>query len=94
MLWKCQCSTREYLQITGSSLAVSKSDLIDVVCWVINKVGVVITDNDIEDCHCVSNRWQTNVKFCWKKICKQLLGVKQIQVKLQWGGYVHGTGGN
>ena len=77
-----QYSRRECLEISGMPSSVSDNDLEDVVCKAITKVGVEVSDKDIEDCHRVGKRGTTIVKFCKRKISKQVLNVRKDLTKL------------
>ena len=77
-----QCSRRECHEISGVPLSVSDNDLEDVVCKAITKAGVEVSDKDIEDCHRVGKRGTTIVKFCKRKVSKQVLNVRKDLTKL------------
>ena len=61
---------------------VSDNDLDDVVCKAITKTGAKVSDKDIEDCHRVGKRGTTIVKFCKRKVSKQVLNVRKDLKKL------------
>ena len=46
------------------------------------KAGVEVSDKDIENCHQVGKRGQTIVKFCKRKVSKQILNVRKNLTKL------------
>ena len=58
-----QYSRRECLEITSINSTVNGSGLGDVVCRIVNKAGVAITNNYIEDCHRGGNKRQTIFKL-------------------------------
>ena len=72
------------LKISGILSSVSDNDLEDVVCKAITKAGVEVSDKDIEDCHRVGKRGTTIVKFCKRKVSKQVLDVRKDLTKLSW----------
>ena len=74
-----QYSRRECLKISGFPSSVSDNDFEEVVCKAITKTGVDVSDKDIEDIHQVGKR---NVKFCKKKVSKQVLNVGKDLTKL------------
>ena len=88
-----QYSRRQRLEITGIPSAGNDSDLEDVACRIVNKVGVAITDTDIEDCQRVGNTGQTTVKFARRKVSKQILSIKKDLSKITMEN-VPLTGGN
>ena len=77
-----QYSRRECLEISGIPSSVNDNDLEDVVCKAITKAGVEVSDKDIEDCHRVGKRGTTIVKFCKRKVSKQVLNVRKDLTKL------------
>ena len=72
----------ECLEISGITSSVSDNDLEDVVCKAITKAGVEVSDKDIEDCHRIGKRATTIVKFCKRKVSKQVLNVRKDLTKL------------
>ena len=46
------------------------------------KAGVKVSDKGIEDCHRVGKRGQIIVKFCKRKVSKQVLNVRKDFTKL------------
>ena len=68
---------RECLEISGIPSSVTDNDLEDVVCKAITKAGVDVSDKDIEDCHRVGKRSTIIVKFCKRKVSKQVLNVRK-----------------
>ena len=80
--WKnAQYSRRECLEISGIPSLVSDNDLEGIVCKAI-KVGVQVSDKDIEDFHRVGKRGQIIVRFCKRKVSKQVLNVMKDLTKL------------
>ena len=77
-----QYSRREYLDFSGIPSSISDNDLEDVVCKAITKAGVEVSDKDIEDCHRAGKRGATIVKFCKRKVSKQVLNVRKDLTKL------------
>ena len=65
------------LEISGIPSPVSDNDLEGVVCKAITKASVEVSDKDIEDCHRVGKRGTTIVKFCKRKVSKQVLNVRK-----------------
>ena len=63
-------------------LAVSNNDLEDIVCQAITKACVEVSGKDIENCHQVGERGTTIVKFCKRKVSKQILNVRKDLTKL------------
>ena len=70
----------ECLEISGITSSVSDNDLEDVVCKAITKAGM--SDKHIEDCHRVDKRGTTIVKFCKRKVSKQVLNARNNLTKL------------
>ena len=69
-----QYSRQECLKITGIPSSLSDKDHEEVVCKAINKAGVDINADDIEDCHRVGNNCETIIKFGKRKVSRQVLG--------------------
>ena len=84
-----QYSRRKCLEITGIPSSVSDNDLENFVCKAITKAGVEVSDEDIEDCYRVGKRGTTIIKFCKKKVSKQVLNVRKDLTK--WVKYFHIT---
>ena len=81
--WRnAQYSRRECLEISGIPSSVSDNDLEDVVCKAIAKAGVEVSGKDIDDCHRIGKRATTIVKFCKRKVSKQVLNVRKDLTKL------------
>ena len=57
-------------------------DLEDVVCKAITNAVVEVSDKDIEHCHRVGKRVTAIVKFCKRKVSKQVLSVRKDLTKL------------
>ena len=57
--------------------SVSDNDLKDVVCKAITKAAVEVSDKDIKDRHRIGKRRTTIVKFCKRKVSKQVLNVRK-----------------
>ena len=74
----------ECFKIFGTPSSVSDNDLEGVVCKATMKAGVEVPDKDIEDCHRVGKRGTTIVKFCKRKVSKQVLDVRKDLIKLSW----------
>ena len=55
---------------------------VTIVCKAITKAGVAVSDKDIEDCHRVGKRGTTIVKFCKRKVSKQVSNVRKDLTKL------------
>ena len=77
-----QYSRRECLEISGIPSSVSGNDLEYVVFKAITKAGIEVSDKDIEDCGQVGKRGTTIVKFCKRKVSKQVLNVRKDLTKL------------
>ena len=60
----------------------SDKDLEDVVCKAIMKADVEVSGKNIKDLHRAGKMGQTIVKFCKRKISKQVLNVKKDLTKL------------
>ena len=73
---------RECFEISGIPSSVSDNNLEDVICKAITKAGTEVPDKDIEDCHRVGKRGTTIVKFCKRKVSKQVLNVRKDLTKL------------
>ena len=77
-----QYSRRECLEISGIPSSVSDNDLEDAVCKAITKAGVAVSDKDIEGCHRVGKKGTAIVKFCKRKMSKQVLNFRKDLTKL------------
>ena len=77
-----QYSSRERLEISGIPSSVSVNDLEDLVCKAITKASVEVSEKDIEDCRRVGKRATNIVKFCKRKVSKQVLNVREDLTKL------------
>ena len=73
-----QYSSRECFKITGIPSAVNDSYLKDIVCRIVIKAGVAITDNDIEDCHRVGSRGKLLSRLLEKKCQRKFSVLKKI----------------
>ena len=60
----------------GISSSAEKENLESKVCENVNKIGVTVTENDIEACHRLRGN-KTIVKFCKRKICQNVLRKKR-----------------
>ena len=60
------------LENTGIPSPVNDSNLENIFCRIVDKVGVSVIDTDIKNCDGVSNRGQTIVKFARGKVSKTL----------------------
>ena len=72
-----QHSRRECLEISDIPSSVSENDLEDVVCQAITEASIEVSDKDTKDCHQVGKRSTTIVKFCKRKVSKQILNVRK-----------------
>ena len=77
MLGECPVFKTRVLKITGIPSSVSDKDLEEVVCKAITKAGVNINADEIEDCHRVGKKGQTIIKFCKRKVSRQVLSVRK-----------------
>ena len=77
MLGECPVFKTRVLKITGIPSSVSDKDLEEVVCKAITKAGVNINVDEIEDCHRVGKKGQTIIKFCKRKVSRQVLSVRK-----------------
>ena len=77
MLGECPVFKTRVLEITGIPSSVSDKDLEEVVCKAITKAGVNINADEIQDCHRVGKKGQTIIKFCKRKVSRQVLSVRK-----------------
>ena len=74
---KAQYSRRECLEVVGIPSSVNVKDLEGKVCTIFNRTGVAVKPDDIEACHRLYNDKKTIVKFSKRKVCQQVLRVKE-----------------
>ena len=55
---------------------------INKVCDIFDKIGVIVTENDIDVCHRLRGD-KTIVKFCKRKICQNVLRKKKSSKKVK-----------
>ena len=72
-----QYSRRECVEIVGTPTSIPDNELEETFCKIVGKVGVKISDRDIESCHLVGSQGHTIVKFSNRKDCQQLMKVKK-----------------
>ena len=77
-----QYSRRECFEIPGIPSSVSDNHLRDVLCKAIMNASVEASDKYIEDCRRVGKKGTTVVKFCKRKVSKQVLNVRKDLTKL------------
>ena len=77
-----QYSSRECLDLSSIPLSFSDNDLEHVICKAITKAGVEVSDKDIEDCHRIDKRGTSIVKFCKRKVLRQVFNVTKDLAKL------------
>ena len=63
---KAQYSRRECIEIEVTLSSVEKGNLESKVCEIFDKIGVTVTENDIETCHRLKGD-ETIVTFCKRK---------------------------
>ena len=77
-----QYSHRECIEIVGIPSSVEKENLESKVCEIFDKIGVTVTENDIDTCHRLRGD-KTIVKFCKCKICQNVLRKKKSLQKVK-----------
>ena len=77
-----QYSHRECIEIVGIPSSVEKENLESKVCEIFDKIGVTVTENDIDACHRLRGD-KTIVKFCKCKICQNVLHKKKSLKKVK-----------
>ena len=73
-----QYSRRECLEVVGIPSSANVKDLEGKVCTIFNRTGVAVKPDDIEACHRLYNDKKAIVKFSKRKVCQQVLRVKNI----------------
>ena len=71
-----QYSKRECLELVGIRQSVKDDDLEKVVTKIVNKVGINITERDVQAVHRIGKEGRTIVKFSNRKDCHALVKVK------------------
>ena len=71
-----QYSRRECIEIVGIPSSVEKENLEIKIREIFDKIGVTVTENDIDACHRL-RRDKIIVKFCKRKICRNALRKKK-----------------
>ena len=71
-----QYSRRECLEIVGIPSTVENDDLEEKVCEIFQKIGVSVTEADMEACHRLKGN-KTIVKFSRRKLCHEVLRKKK-----------------
>ena len=77
-----QYSRRVHVKILGIPTSVRDNELEETLCKIVNKVGVKISNRDIESCHHVGCQGRAIVKFSHRKDCQKLMKVKKDLCKL------------
>ena len=72
-----QYSRREYLELVGILQSVKDDDLEKVVTKIVNKVGINITERDMQAVRRIRKEGRTIIKFSNRKHCQALLKVKR-----------------
>ena len=72
-----QYSRRECLELVGIPQSVKDDDLEKVVTKIVNKVGINITERDMQAVHRIGKEGRTIIKFSNRKDCQALLKVKR-----------------
>ena len=68
---------REYLELVGILQSVKDDDLEKVVTKIVNKVGINITERDMQAVHRIRKEGRIIIKFSNRKDCQALLKVKR-----------------
>lgn len=77
-----QYSRRECLELVGIPQSVKDDNLEEVVTQIVNKVGINITERDMQAVHRIGKEGRTIIKFANRKDCQALLKVKRDLNKL------------
>ena len=77
-----QYSRRECLELVGIPQSVKDDNLEEVVTQIVNKVGINITERDMQAVHRIGKEVRTIIKFANRKDCQALLKVKRDLNKL------------
>ena len=72
-----QYSRRECLELVGIPQSIKDDDHEKVVNKIGNKVGINITERDMQDVHQIGKEGRTIMKFSNRKDCQALLKVKR-----------------
>ena len=75
-------SWRQCVEIVGIPTSVQDNELEKTFCKIVNKVGVKISDGNIESYHRVGSHGRTIVNFSHRKECQWLMKVKKDISKL------------
>ena len=77
-----QYSRRECIEVVGIPTTVDNNNLEEKVCEIFQKIGVNVSESDIEACHRIKNN-KTIVKFCKRKMCHDVFRKKKDLKKVK-----------